>query len=80
MHYSLNYTDGPEEGTVRVYGNCFVTGNPYSVVVPADGFFAWREGGLIQDHLPDVSVDDREFLISGTSPEGWNQMFPAEEV
>ena len=32
--------------------------------------------GLIQDIMPDVSKEDREFLISGTTPEEWAKLFP----
>ena len=33
----------------------------------------------IQDLLPHLSADDREFLLSGCTPEDWNLLFPAEE-
>jgi hypothetical protein len=29
------------------------------------------EAGLIQDEFPDLSRDDREFLLNGTVPEEW---------
>ncbi len=34
--------------------------------VPIDGFRAWRAGALIQNALPDMSLAQREQLISGT--------------
>ena len=37
------------------------------------------EGQLIQDAFPDLSVSAREFLISGTTPEEWNKLFPKED-
>lgn len=33
----------------------------------------------IQDAFPYLSADDREFLISGMSPEGWDETFPEED-
>lgn len=56
-------------------GRCVVTGELYSVFVPSHELFAYRQGALIQNAMPSVSADDREFLISGTSPKGWEILF-----
>lgn len=40
--------------------------------VNADGWHAWREGAFIQNALPELSVDMREQLISGTCPSCWD--------
>lgn len=37
---------------------------------------AWKSGVLIQHAMPDVSAEDREFLISGCTPEDWAKLFP----
>lgn len=76
----MNYSRTVQEtfngdDTVTVTGRCIVTQKEHSVTVPAKGYYDWREGRLIQDAMPNVSSDDREFLISGTSPEGWDTMF-----
>ena len=43
---------------------------------PTD-YVRWKKGGVnIQDALPYLSADEREFLISGVSPEDWNQLYP----
>lgn len=34
----------------------------------------WLGGKLIQDAMPDLSTDDREFLISGMTPHEWKEM------
>ena len=31
----------------------------------------WESGTLIQDAMPNVSVDQREFLKTGVTPEEW---------
>ena len=68
------------DGTVTLSGPCIVTKKEYSVTVPEVGYRQWATGNaLIQEALPDVSKDDREFLISGTSPEGWTLMFGEDE-
>jgi len=35
----------------------------------------WHDGMLIQDAMPHLSDDDREYLISGATPEEWDQFF-----
>lgn len=60
-------------------GPCMHTGKPYTVRVPAIGLHKYRQGALIQDAFPEMSKDDREFLISGYSPEGWAQAFGTGE-
>ena len=62
-------------GHLRVTGECTATGDVYSIEVPAEGFARWEAGTLIQVALPDLSPDDREFLISGITPAAWNQIF-----
>ena len=56
-------------------GHCTVTGEAYSVRVPSCQVFQWYQGKLIQDAMPTVSPGDREFLVSGISPAGWDQLF-----
>lgn len=40
---------------------------------------AWENGVLIQNAMPTLSPDDREFLKTGITPDEWDQMFPPEE-
>ena len=40
----------------------------------------WENGTLIQDAMPEATVDQREFLISGCTPACWAKMFGEEEV
>lgn len=79
MRYADRHCTYTESHTPRhtytFTGPCFVTGKPYSVTVPAEELFAYRQGKYIQDAMPSVSKEDREFLISGTSPDGWRQLF-----
>lgn len=53
-----------------------ITGKPYSVKLPGPGLFRYRQGDPLETCFPAMSLDDREFLISGTSPEGWRMIFP----
>jgi len=40
---------------------------------------AWRSGMLIQDAFPELSAEDREFLISGLCPDCWNALWEDED-
>lgn len=72
-----SYTETAEGYTFT--GPCMITGKPHSVFIPGPELFAYRQGRLIQDAMPSVSVADREFLMSGYSPEGWGQVFGSGE-
>ena len=63
---------------VQVKGNCVVTNKPHSIIVYSDELDKWLTGMyLIQNALTtDVSAEDREFLMTGISPEGWETIFP----
>ena len=39
---------------------------------------AWGQGSLIQDVMPQLTADEREFVISGCTPEDFNILFPEE--
>ena len=39
--------------------------------VTEEQYNAWRDGALIQNVMPHLSFDEREFLISGTTAEEW---------
>lgn len=40
----------------------------------------WKSGfGLIQDIMPELTPEQREFLISGSTPEDWAVLFPPED-
>lgn len=70
-----NYNSETGEHTYTFKGKCKKTGKPYEVIVPAQGLFNYNQGMLIQNAFPDLSADDREFLMSGLSPEGWKLVF-----
>ena len=40
---------------------------------------AWVDGSLIQDVMPDISADEREFIMTGTTPDEWDAMFGEDE-
>lgn len=38
----------------------------------------WEKGGLIQDVMPHLTPDEREFIISGCTPDDFNVLFPEQ--
>jgi hypothetical protein len=71
LRYGQRAEATAESGMVRVTGQCSVTGKTHSVVVSESGLIAWLQGALIQNALPRATADEREFLMTGISPEGW---------
>lgn len=64
---------------VNITGQCRITHKPYSLTVPYSGFVAYyREGKYIQEAFPDLPKEQREYLVSGFSPEGWAKIFGNE--
>ena len=63
------------DGTTTVTGKCSFTKEEYSCVVPTEGLARFLAGEYVEKALPNVSADDRAFLLSGTSPAGWKKTF-----
>jgi len=41
---------------------------------------AWEDGGeLIQNAMPNLTDNEREFLMTGITPEEWDDMFGPED-
>ena len=77
-----SYVEGCDSdgvGTYTFIGPCVVTGKEQRVTVKAPDLFKYRQGGYVQECFPYLSEGDREFLISGTSDEGWKSLFGDEE-
>ena len=63
------------DGTSKIYGNCVCTGEMYECIVPTEGINKRLKGENIQDCMPNVSKENREFIISGMSPDGWKNLY-----
>jgi hypothetical protein len=42
-------------------------------------FAQWRSGFLVQDAFPNLSPEEREFLITGMSDEEWHAMWAEDD-
>lgn len=56
-------------------GKCvFGFGVYVTAVFPDSALFDYNKGSYIQDALWMLSASDREFILSGISPKGWDSM------
>lgn len=39
----------------------------------------WKRGSLVQEAFPTLTKDEREFLMTGSTPEEWNEVFGEED-
>lgn len=47
--------------------------------VTVDQLEAWHAGSLIHIAMPHLTSDEREFIMTGITPEEWNEAFGVEE-
>lgn len=63
-------------GRIEIYRKCTVTNKVYSVCVSEHKYKRWKTGNeLIQNVFPELDADQREFLMTGTTPAEWDKMF-----
>lgn len=53
--------------------------NTLDIPVTEEQLMAWENGGLIQNVMPNLNADQREFLISGMTPGQFEELFPEED-
>lgn len=49
--------------------------NAIDIDVRQDQIDAWNNGILIQNAMPNVSADHREFIMTGITPRQWETLF-----
>ena len=45
------------------------------IAVSQDQLDAWSNGALIQNAMPNLNADEREFIMTGITPSEWTAMF-----
>lgn len=63
------------DNRVVVKKTCSVKNEEYRVTVDMEKYNEWKAGELIHKVFPNLSTNDREFLISGATPAEWDNMF-----
>ena len=58
---------------------CQICGRSHSVTVNADAYMDWLNGDLIQRAMPELSVTEREQLISQMCPACQDRIFGCED-
>jgi len=58
-----------------------LSGKEHSLEMTFDmaDYVKWQTGALIQNAMPYLTLDEREFLISGITEEEWRMSFEDEE-
>jgi hypothetical protein len=46
--------------------------------ITAEQYAAWESGTLAQNAFPRLTPDQREFIMTGITPEEWAEAFPEE--
>tara|TARA_Y100000310_G_C20210482_1_gene591089 strand:- start:220 stop:456 length:237 start_codon:yes stop_codon:yes gene_type:complete len=71
------------DGFVKVHKVSILSGKESSMVLPTrqGNLEHWIDtGALVQDMFPHFNVDQLEFLISGITPEEWDETFGSEDI
>ena len=63
--------------TMLIERTSMISGKTNSMELPITNaqLDRWTGGELIQNVFPDLSVDQREFLMTGITPKEWTQTF-----
>lgn len=59
---------------------CPITGKIKNMDIPVTQaqISAWKSGTLIQNAMPNLSDDEREFILTGITHDVWDQLFSEE--
>jgi hypothetical protein len=67
---------------IKLTNVCAFDGKTYAMDIPAltperleKGLRARENGALIQNAFPYLNADEREFILTGTLPHVWDEMF-----
>jgi hypothetical protein len=53
--------------------------NTLDIPCTAEQMERFKQGALVQEAFPDLTPDQREFLLTGITKDEWNEMFKDEE-
>ena len=54
--------------------------NTTEIAVTEKQMADWKSGKLIQDAMPNLTADEREFIKTGITPDEWNETFDKEDI
>jgi len=47
----------------------------WNIAVTSEQLHNWKQGMLIQDAMPDLTADEREFIMTGITPDQYETLF-----
>lgn len=53
--------------------------NTMDLDVTIDQITDWEKGAMIQDAMPNLTIDEREFIKTGITSEDWSELMGDEE-
>jgi hypothetical protein len=53
--------------------------NTMCIEMEIEDFYEWQKGALIQQVLPYLSPSEREFLMTGSTDDEWDEIFKERE-
>jgi uncharacterized protein (DUF779 family) len=53
--------------------------NEMNLDITEEQYFSWKTGDLVQNVFPHLNSKEREFIVSGITPQEWKEVF-GEEV
>lgn len=71
-----------EDGHLTITRTSITSGRRNTMTLPVTRAQLARHGcggSTIQDVFPELTADQREFILSGMTPEEWNNAFPPED-
>ena len=65
---------------MKITKTSMFTGKEHTMEIPVteEQIKDWKNGKLIQDAMPNLTADQREFLMTGCTPEEWEENFSEE--
>lgn len=66
---------------MRIRRQSIITGNITEQDIPCteEQLFQWTNGMLIQDAMPNLTMEQREFIMTGVTPEEWEEHIEEED-
>ena len=71
--------DGKLSMTVTKTSRLSGTNNTMVLDMTIEQYDDWQNGVLIQNAMPQLSRDEREFLMTGITPEEWHATYGEED-
>lgn len=69
------------DGTCEVEACSVFSGKLHkkTLAITREQFVSWQNGALIQNAMPKLSPEEREFLLTGTTQEEWDEAMAEED-